>query len=153
MHDRLIAAKAAFLDAPDRSPEELSPRRWRAQSPAEAVDVPKARAKCQHQVEIGRKNSRKEVGMSQTPSADEGIETDALFEELKLVDEFVPAHHAAVLRTLAVERAIMGEDPDWAKNEHATQWFLDAKGIERPNLALWLASNDLGSEGSTTSRH
>ena len=85
--------------------------------------------------------------MSQTPSADEGIETDALFEELKLVDEFVPAHHAAVLRTLAVERAIMGEDPDWAKNEHATQWFLDAKGIERPNLALWLASNDLGSEG------
>ena len=47
--------------------------------------------------------------MSQTPSADEGLEVDALFEELKLIDEFVPALRAAVLRTLAVERAIMGD--------------------------------------------
>ncbi len=85
--------------------------------------------------------------MSQTPSADEGIEADALFEELKLVDEFVPAHHAAVLRTLAVEGSIVGDDPGTAKDDLATQWFLEAKGIERPNLPSWLASNDLGSDG------
>ena len=85
--------------------------------------------------------------MSQTPSADAGIEADALFEELKLVDEFVPAHHAAVFRTLAVERAIVGDDPDGAKGERATQRFFDAKGIERPNLSSWLASNDLGADG------
>ena len=70
-----------------------------------------------------------------------------MFEELKLVDEFVPAQHAAVLRTLAVERAIMGDDPDEAKDENAIQWFLDSKRIERPNLSSWLASNDLGADG------